>query len=442
MEPARRRFSFRWGGARTAPTIISVRSSILATFAQLGLAEPLVQALTECGYTEPTPIQEQAIPPILAGRDLLGCAQTGTGKTAAFALPVLQHLGKTWRENRPGVRVLVLTPTRELATQIDESFARYGVSVPFRRLVIFGGVGQAPQVSGLRRGAEVVVACPGRLLDLIGQGHVDLSRVEILVVDEADRMLDMGFIHEVKRILRLMPPKRQNLLFSATMPPAIAQLAGELLHKPAKVEVTPPATTVERIDQSVMFVQRAHKRELLAELLKRPEVSQAIVFTRTKHGANRLVEQCRERGVQAEAIHGNKSQSARTRALQAFREGSLPVLVATDVASRGLDIEGVSHVINYDLPMEHESYVHRIGRTGRAGRAGVAVSLCEPEEAGQLKAIERLIRRSLTIDRGHRWHIEAASGASPAPAAAPSGGQRPSAGRRGGGNQGRSRNGR
>jgi ATP-dependent RNA helicase RhlE len=389
----------------------------LKTFASLGLAEPLLKAITACGYDTPTPIQVQAIPPLLAGEDLMGCAQTGTGKTAAFALPVLQRLSEapTPRTGRRPIRALVLTPTRELAAQISESFQTYGTHLRLTHEVIFGGVGQGPQVSALNKGIDILVACPGRLLDLHGQGHVDLSKVECFVLDEADRMLDMGFIHDVRRVLRLLPGRRQNLLFSATMPPAIIDLASDFLHDPVHVEVTPTATTVDRIAQKVMLLERKDKRHLLADLLRGKSVEQAIVFTRTKHGANRLVKQLDEDGIEAMAIHGNKSQGARTRALDAFREGRLNVLVATDVASRGIDIDGVSHVFNYDLPNEPESYVHRIGRTGRAGREGVAIAFCDEDEGGFLRDIEKLIGRKIEVEASHPWHEPSVLGRTPQP---------------------------
>lgn len=379
----------------------------MKNFASLGLIEPLLEAVHALGYDTPTPIQAQAIPPLLEGRDVLGAAQTGTGKTAAFALPVLQHLAERPTRGRPVIRTLVLTPTRELAAQIGVSFEQYGGSLNLRHHVIFGGVGQAPQVRALRRGLDILVACPGRLLDLHGQGHVDLSHVEFFILDEADRMLDMGFIHDVRRVLRVLPEQRQNLLFSATMPTAIVKLAGTFLVEPVQVEVTPQSSTVERIEQTVMFVEKTDKRHLLASLLQTPDMEQALVFTRTKHGANRLVKQLDQDGVTAMAIHGNKSQSARTRALDAFRAGTLKVLVATDVASRGIDVDGVSHVFNYDLPNVPESYVHRIGRTGRAGRDGVAVAFCDREEGAYLRDIEKLIRMRVDVDDGHPWHSEA-----------------------------------
>ncbi|RME26982.1 MAG: DEAD/DEAH box helicase, partial [Deltaproteobacteria bacterium] len=407
------------------------------TFDSLGLAEPLCDALRACGYLTPTPIQQQAIPPLLQGRDLLGCAQTGTGKTAAFALPVLQLLSRrphAGRRRRP-IRALVLTPTRELAAQIGDSFDRYGRNTDLRHHVIFGGVGQNPQVRALNQGRDILVACPGRLLDLHGQGFVDLSQVEFFVLDEADRMLDMGFIHDVRRILRLLPARRQNLLFSATMPRAIVDLSADFLVDPVHVEVTPQATTVDKIDQTVMFVERADKRRLLVDIIENGGVDRAIVFTRTKHGANRLVQQLDRAGIEAMAIHGNKSQGARTRALDAFREGRLSILVATDVASRGIDVDGISHVFNYDLPNEAESYVHRIGRTGRAGRAGRAIAFCDHSEGACLRDIERLIGTPIEVDEDHAWHA-----ADAIPSARPA---RPARGGRVGGRSrgGRSRNG-
>jgi ATP-dependent RNA helicase RhlE len=371
----------------------------------------------------------------LQGRDLLGIAQTGTGKTAAFALPILEHLAKkTDRAQRGTARALILAPTRELAAQIGDSFESYGRHLDLRHHVIFGGVGQNPQVRALKAGLDILVACPGRLLDLQGQGFVDLSQVDFFVLDEADRMLDMGFIHDVKRVLRLLPRRRQNLLFSATMPPAIVNLAGDFLHDPVHVEVTPNATTVERIDQKVMFVEQADKRRLLAEIIAQGDVEQAIVFTRTKHGANRLVKQLDEVGIQALAIHGNKSQGARTRALDAFREGTLSILVATDVASRGIDVDGVSHVFNFDLPNEPESYVHRIGRTGRAGRAGQAIAFCDETEGAYLRDIQKLIGEDIAIDDDHPWHTRVPDPRSPRP---PNGGRGGGGGRpRGGGGRG------
>ena len=373
----------------------------MSDFSSLGLAKPLLRALDACGYTTPTPVQARAIPPLLEGRDVLGCAQTGTGKTAAFSLPVLQHVNEG---PRGGIRALVLTPTRELAAQIGDSFHTYGKHLKLRHHVIFGGVNQKPQVRALRDGIDILVACPGRLLDLHGQGHVDLSNVDFFVLDEADRMLDMGFVHDVRRVLKLLPRQRQNLLFSATLPKSIVQLADSFLQEPVTIRVTPKQTTVRRIDQTLMFVTKPDKKRLLGRLLSNPEVTQAIVFTRTKHGANRLVRQLDKQGLEAMAIHGNKSQNARTKALNRFREGGLRILVATDVASRGIDIDGVSHVFNYDLPNVPESYVHRIGRTGRAGRDGRAIAFCDDSEHKCLRDIERLIGEPIPVVTDHPWH--------------------------------------
>ena len=366
------------------------------TFEQLNLIEPLLQAVREAGYETPSPIQQKAIPPVLEGRDLLGCAQTGTGKTAAFALPILQRLAQSPVKSNK-IRALILTPTRELALQIDESFAAYGAYLPVRHTVIFGGVGQAPQVAALQRGVEVLTACPGRLNDLIGQGHVDLSALEVFVLDEADRMLDMGFIHDVKKVIRHLPAKRQTLLFSATMPAEIEQLAGSILHKPASVKVDPVSSTVDRIDQYLFHVEKADKPALLTRLVQRPEVTSALVFSRTKHGADKIARILNKNGVTAAAIHGNKSQNARVAALDGFKKGSTRVLVATDIAARGIDINELSHVFNYDLPEVPETYVHRIGRTGRAGQAGVAISFCSSEQEEYLAGIEKLNRRAIPV---------------------------------------------
>jgi ATP-dependent RNA helicase RhlE len=369
------------------------------SFEDLALVEPIRRALDEEGYTQPTPIQEQAIPHLLLGRDLLGIAQTGTGKTAAFALPILQRLAaeKPPTTRRKTARVLVLTPTRELALQIDESFRAYGRHLGQRSTVIFGGVGQHPQVSTMVRGVDILVATPGRLLDLIGQGHVVLDGVETVVLDEADRMLDMGFIHDVKKIVAMAKNRRQTLLFSATMPPDIARLAQGILHDPVRVEATPPATTVAIVEQRVVFVERGDKRDVLCAMLKDPALSRVLVFTRTKHLANRVVEQLGRSGFAADAIHGNKSQSARQRALEAFRAGKVRVLVATDIAARGIDIDGITHVVNYELPNVPETYVHRIGRTARAGAGGAAISLCDGEERAYLRDIERLIGQKVPV---------------------------------------------
>ena len=377
----------------------------MSSFESLGLIAPLTRALAEENYTVATPIQEQTIPLILTGQDVLGCAQTGTGKTAAFALPLMQRLmaSKTARPAR-GARVLVMVPTRELATQVSDAFGAYGRHLPLTRTTVFGGVGQQVQVRALSRGVDVLVATPGRLLDLINQRHVVLSAVEALVLDEADRMLDMGFIHDIRKILALMPPKRQTLLFSATMPDAITKLAGGILRDPARVAVNPVASTVQQISQHVLYVDRADKRNLLGDVLRDPTMTRAIVFTRTKHGADRLADQLRRNHrVGAEAIHGNKSQGARQRALEDFRAGRARVLVATDIAARGIDVDGITHVINYELPNDPESYVHRIGRTARAGAHGVALSFCEPAEREQLRDIERLTKQRLNVVTDHPY---------------------------------------
>lgn len=367
-------------------------------FNDLKLIDPLLRAVRTEGYTEPTPIQRQAIPHILAGKDLIGCAQTGTGKTAAFALPILQRLSTTPpAQQRKIMRVLVLAPTRELATQINEGFAAYGRYTGLQSIVIYGGVGQHPQVQAIRRGADILVATPGRLLDLMNQGVLRLNQIEYLVLDEADRMLDMGFIHDVRRIINALPSKRQTLLFSATLPPAIQQLAHSILVNPVRVEVTPPATTVETVAQSVFFVEKKEKLALLQHLLNDATFRRVLIFTRTKHGANKLNQQLERANIQSAVIHGNKSQSAREQALASFKTGKTRVLVATDIAARGIDVEDVTHVINYDLPNDPESYVHRIGRTARAGASGIAYSFCTDEERDYLRNIERLIRLSIPV---------------------------------------------
>ena len=364
-------------------------------FADLNLIDPLLRAVAAEGYDIPTPIQEQAIPHVLAGSDLLACAQTGTGKTAAFALPMLQRLVQGGPSR--AIRALVLTPTRELAAQIGESFTTYGRHLGLRNTVIFGGVGQNAQLAALRRGVDILVATPGRLLDLCSQGVVSFSSLEIFVLDEADRMLDMGFIHDVRRIIAMLPARRQTLLLSATMPPDIQKLAGSILSRPVRVEVTPVASTAQKVEQSVIFVERNEKRAMLERVLMNPAISRVLVFTRTKHGANRVAEQLNRASIDAVAIHGNKSQNARERALTNFKQGTTRVLVATDIAARGIDIDDVSHVINYDLPNIPESYVHRIGRTARAGASGVALSFCDSEERAYLAGIERLIRMRLPV---------------------------------------------
>jgi ATP-dependent RNA helicase RhlE len=365
------------------------------SFASLGLSDALVRAVTEVGYTTPTPIQLQAIPAVLAGRDLLAGAQTGTGKTAGFVLPILHRLAAQPASGRRVIRVLILTPTRELAAQVEESVRVYGKHVSPTSTVIFGGVGINPQIDALKRGVDIVVATPGRLLDHHGQRTIDLSKVEVLVLDEADRMLDMGFMPDIKRILAVLPKKRQNLLFSATFSDEIRQLATGLLHDPLALQVTPRNSTVEAVAQKVLPVEAKRKSELLAHLIKSNAWYQVLVFTRTKHGANRLAAQLEKNGISALPIHGNKSQNARTRALAAFKSGELQTLVATDIAARGLDIEQLPHVVNFDLPNVPEDYVHRIGRTGRAGATGEAISLVSREEQPLLRDIERLIRREL-----------------------------------------------
>lgn len=371
-------------------------------FKTLGLIGPILKALAAQGYSAPTPIQEKAIPPALAGRDVLGCAQTGTGKTCAFAAPILQLLSGAQTKGRP-IRALVLTPTRELALQIFENFEAYGTGLPLRSAVIFGGVGQNPQAEKLRQGVDILTATPGRLLDLHGQGLVDLSHVEIFVLDEADRMLDMGFIHDVRRVLKLLPGKKQTLFFSATMPPEVASLVDELLKDPVRVAVDPVSSPVEVIKQSVYLVDRGNKTKLLAKLLADLEIKNALVFTRTKHGANKVAGDLEKMGIPVAAIHGNKSQTARQQALADFKEGRLKVLVATDIAARGLDIEELSYVFNYNLPEVPETYIHRIGRTGRAGRGGTAVSFCDCAEQASLKAIEKLLGRRLPLVENHDW---------------------------------------
>ena len=379
--------------------------SIMTDFQSLGLSKTLLKAVEDEGYTTPTPVQQQSIPPLLDGRDVLGVAQTGTGKTAAFALPVLQIMERRKTQGKRYIRALILSPTRELAAQIDERFDAYSKNMDIRHRVIFGGVKQNPQVRDLNKGLDILVATPGRLLDLIGQGFIDLSNVEFFVLDEADRMLDMGFIRDIEKVLKLLPKKRQNLLFSATMPKSIAKLAGSFLNNAVMVDVSPKEMTVDRIEQKIMFLRKADKRRLLVKLIKEQKVERGIVFTRTKHGANRLVKQLGQSNLSAAAIHGNKSQGARTRALAGFKDGSIPILVATDIASRGIDVEGITHVFNYDLPNEPESYVHRIGRTARAGRSGIAYAFCDNTESGYLVGIQQLIGKEIPVDSQHDFHF-------------------------------------
>ena len=368
-------------------------------FSELGLPESLLENLAAIGYETPTPIQGQAIPPLMTGKDLLGIAQTGTGKTAAFSLPILNFLVNDYKETVSKFpRVLILAPTRELASQINDNIQSYSKGLKIGSSVIFGGVGQAAQVSRIRQGLHILVATPGRLLDLMEQGHLSLAKIEVFVLDEADRMLDMGFIHDIKKVIKVLPEKRQTLLFSATMPTEIAGLAQKLLRSPVKVEVTPASTTVERIDQRVIFVSKKGKFQLLRKLLAEDELHLTLVFSRTKHGANKIVDYLAKFGIKSAAIHGNKSQSAREKALEDFKSGRIKVLIATDIAARGIDVDGISHVINYDLPMEPESYVHRIGRTARAGRDGKAISFCDESERDLLSRIQRLIKLKLPVE--------------------------------------------
>lgn len=376
-------------------------------FSDLPLLPQIQQAIAETGYVSPTPIQAQSIPSLLEGKDLLGCAQTGTGKTAAFALPILHRFAKSpKRLEAKRTRALVLAPTRELAIQIYDSFCAYGKHLRIKSAVIFGGVGHAPQIQVLRGGVDVLVATPGRLLDMIDQGHLQLSGIEVFVLDEADRMLDMGFLPDIRKVIQHLPQRRQSLFFSATMPTEIKALAHSLLSNPVKVEVTPVASTVDLIDQSVMYVDKQSKRDLLKTLLKDPVFKSVIVFTRMKHGANRIVEVLEKGGIRAAAIHGNKSQNARQKALEDFRTRKVRVLVATDIAARGIDIDEVTHVINFDLPNESESYVHRIGRTARAGASGIAISFCDAEEKAYLKDIEKLIGKTIPLVVDQPFHSE------------------------------------
>jgi ATP-dependent RNA helicase RhlE len=396
-------------------------------FSALTLSAPIQRALADKAYTHPSPIQAQAIPPLLEGRDLIGIAQTGTGKTAAFALPMLHLLSSKPVERQPRFpRALILTPTRELAGQIADNISLYGRYLSIRQTLIFGGVGESPQIRSLAAGTDIVIATPGRLLDLMEQRHVHLGKVEMLVLDEADRMLDMGFAPSVKRIIAKVPHKRQSLLFSATMPGSIRQLAESVLRDPVRVEVTPVASTVERIDQSLCHVSRENKHKLLVQLLNENNDGLVLIFSRTKHGADRIARNLARDGIRAEAIHGDKSQGARERALDAFREGTSRVLVATDIAARGIDVKGIALVVNYDLPDEPESYVHRIGRTARAGAEGKAISFCDIDERDKLRDIERLIRKSIPVNANQPFTLQVYSQRQYTPNAprSPQGGQR------------------
>ena len=376
------------------------------SFEKLKIIEPILKALKNEGYTQPTPIQEQTIPIILQQRDLFGCAQTGTGKTAAFAIPVLQLLHEQQRGvKQRGIKALVLTPTRELAIQIQESFEAYGKFTGLNQMVIFGGVSQVAQVNALRRGVDILVATPGRLLDLVNQRIVNLNDIRLLVLDEADRMLDMGFVHDVKRIIAKIPTQRQTLFFSATMAPSIRKLADTILVNPVKIEVTPVSTTAETVKQTVCFVEKRNKPSLLLHLLTNTDIPMALVFTRTKHGADRVAKELNRSGIRAEAIHGNKSQQARQKALHQFRSKQIKVLVATDIAARGIDIDELTHVINFELPNVPETYVHRIGRTGRAGNSGIALSFCDHEEKVFLRDIQKLITNEIKVDQDHPFKV-------------------------------------
>ncbi len=410
------------------------------SFENLNLIEPILRALKTEGYTTPTPIQEQAIPIILKHQDLLGCAQTGTGKTAAFAIPILQHLynDRLQHKEQKTIKALILTPTRELAIQIDESFAAYGKHTGLKHLVIFGGVSQNPQTDALRRGVDILVATPGRLLDLMNQRFVHLEHIKMLVLDEADRMLDMGFVHDVKKIIAKVPVKRQTLFFSATMPNEIQQLANTILTNPARVEVTPPSSTADTIQQELFYVEKNDKRALLAHILKDKNIKTALVFTRTKHGADKVVKDLTRVGITAEAIHGNKSQNARQRALSNFKNRTTRVLIATDIAARGIDIDELTHVINYELPNIPETYVHRIGRTGRAGASGIALSFCDAEEIEFLKDIHKLISKQIPVNEEHPYPMSPQSMVAKHAETAKSSGGSPKRGRGfGGSNRGR-----
>ncbi|CAH0995369.1 ATP-dependent RNA helicase RhlE [Emticicia aquatica] len=391
------------------PNLLGLTKLSFMSFESLNLIEPIQQALKAEGYVNPTPIQQQAIPIVLSGQDLLGCAQTGTGKTAAFAIPIIQKLyqsGDNTRKGRRKIKALIVTPTRELAIQIGESFAAYGVNTDLKYTVIFGGVKQGKQTDELHNGVDILVATPGRLLDLITQGFVSLNAIEMFVLDEADRMLDMGFVHDVKRLIKLLPTKRQSLFFSATMPDEIVKLASTILHNPASVSVTPVSSTADTINQFLYYVDKKDKNALLLDILKDSKIETALVFTRTKHGADKVVKMLLAKQIKAEAIHGNKAQNARQRALTNFKSKETRVLVATDIAARGIDVDELAHVINFEIPNIPETYVHRIGRTGRAGANGTAYSFCEDEELAYLKDIQRLIGKKIPVVEEHPYAMK------------------------------------
>jgi ATP-dependent RNA helicase RhlE len=373
------------------------------TFSDLNLIDPLVAALSKKGYTEPTPIQQQAIPSLLEGKDIFGCAQTGTGKTAAFALPILQLLQAKKNENRAHIKALVLAPTRELALQINESFSAYGANLGIKHTVVFGGVSQVAQTNALKRGVDVLIATPGRLLDLMQQGFIKLDKIEFFVLDEADRMLDMGFINDIKKIIKKLPAKKQTFFFSATAPTEIMGLANSLLHNPVRVNVTPVSSAATLVKQLVYHVKKEDKRTLLRHVIKTDSIEHALVFTRTKRGADRVAKELNKNGIKAEAIHGDKSQGARERALNGFKKRSIRVLVATDIASRGIDVDKLTHVINFEIPEQAETYVHRIGRTGRAGESGTALSFCTNEELPYLRDIHKLIKKNIDVVKSHPY---------------------------------------
>ncbi len=387
----------------------------MTDFTGLNLAQPLLRALAEEGYTTPTPVQAQTLPPLLEGRDLVGIAQTGTGKTAAFALPLLHRLnGRSAAPRRP--HALILAPTRELAGQIGASLTAYGRHLPLRTLAVFGGTSIRPQIQALARGVDILVATPGRLIDLLTQGHVHLDQVKVFVLDEADRMLDMGFIRDIRKVAAAVPAKRQTVMFSATMPRAIAHLAAGLLKNPVRITIAPAAAVAARVEQHVMFLPKDKKRALLGTLMEDESLKRVLIFTRTKHGADRVARHLHQRGICTGAIHGNKAQNARQRALKGFRNGTLRALVATDIAARGIDVDGVTHVINFELPNDPESYVHRIGRTARAGAAGVALSFCDRDERASLRNIEKTIRQNVPVIEDHPYHLaEITHDAGPAP---------------------------